>query len=485
MRVLSFGEQALKDAQSIQTLRQVVNDAVVGGITAGKATGLSASGERGSSSPTDKKTAALVLVVSSLQGVREALAEAAGQAEEGSGSYLDQINNLRERVLEIIRGLFSPREQSGVIAAVQILLNDLEDILHGVQLIRECSPRTFDLVLSFGTQISCILASRCLKKEGLAVRIEDNPGILLRMNPHGMLQVDYQKSYESIGSALGKGETIPIVAGGIARSEDGAITILQSDGSDLSASLIAAALNAEIIEMWTGMDGVLSAHPGYVPEAFVIPALSYQEAMELSFFGARMIHSQSLVPAMEAGIPIQIRNLERIENAGTRICSNPQRKKTAIAGIASIEPVALVNIEGGGMVGVPGIAARIFATLAQAAVNIIMISQASSEHSICVVFRQEEAEGALKALREELAPEIRAKQIQNFDLRKDLAILAAIGENMRGTPGISGKLFSALGAAGINILAIAQGSSETNISFVIEKAGESVALKTIHQVFLS
>lgn len=363
MRVLSFGEQALKDKQSIQTLLQVVNEAVAGDITAGKAPGLSASGERGSSGPTDKKTAALVLIVSSLQGVREALVEAAGQAEEGSGSYLDRIDLIRERVLEIIRGLFSPREQSGVITAVQILLNDLEDILHGVQLIRECSPRTHDLVLSFGTQISSILTSRCLEKEGFAVRTEDNPGIVLRMNQHGMLQVDFQRSYESIGSTLGKDEAISIVAGGIARSEDGAITILQSDGSDLSASLIGAALNAEIVEMWTGMDGVMSADPGYVPEAFVIPALSYQEAMELSFFGARMIHSQSLVPAMEAGIPIRIRNLERPELSGTRICVDPQRKQTSIVGIASIEPVALVNIEGGGMVGVPGIAARIFGNI--------------------------------------------------------------------------------------------------------------------------
>ncbi len=478
MRILSFGEQALKDAHSFQMLTKVVTGTTAGEKRAGS-TGVSLL-----SGAAAKKTAALVVVVSALDGVRELLAEASVQAEEGSGSYLDRINDLREQVLEIIRVLFSPRDQSGVITAVQILLNDLEDILHGVQLIRECSPRTLDLVLSFGTQISCILASRYLEKEGLAVRIEDNPGILLRMNPHGMLQVDFQKSYESIDSTLGKGETIPIVAGGIARSEDGAITILQRNGSDLSASLIGAALNAEIIEMWTGMDGVMSADPGYVPEAFVIPALSYQEAMELSFFGARMIHSQSLVPAMEAGIPVQIRNLERPELSGTRICIDPQRKQTAIAGIASIEPVALVNIEGGGMVGVPGIAARIFTTLAQAPVNIIMISQASSEHSICVVFRQEEAERALKALREELAPEIRSKQIQNFDLRKDLAILAAIGENMRGTPGISGKLFSALGAAGINILAIAQGSSETNISFVIEKAGEPEALKTIHRAFL-
>ncbi|UCF97834.1 MAG: aspartate kinase [Spirochaetaceae bacterium] len=460
MRVLSFGEQALKDVHSIKTLHQVVRQAV------------------------SEDTVAPVLVVSSLQGMREALAEAAAQAAEGSGGYLERIEAMRERVLEIIRGLFSPRNQSGVITGLQILLNDLEDILHGVQLIRECSPRTLDLVLSFGTRISCILVSRYLDTEGFTVRIEDNPGILLRLNQHGMLQVDYQVSYDAILSTLGQGEGIRIVAGGLAYTEQGALTALQPDGSDLSASLIAAALAADTFEMWTGMEGVMSADPHYVPEAFVIPELSYQEAMELSYFGARMIHSQSLVPAMEAVIPIRVRNLERVESPGTRICADPRHKQTAIAGIASIEPVALVNIEGGGMVGVPGIAARIFATLAGAAVNIIMISQASSEHSICVVFRQQEAERALEALRKELAPEIRAKQIQNFDLRKDLAILAAIGENMRGTPGISGKLFSALGRAKINILAIAQGSSETNISFVIEKAAEPEALRTVHRAFL-
>ncbi len=459
MRVLSFGEQALSNAQSIKTLRQVA-------------------GQAGGGKPR------LIVVVPSLRGMRSSLAEAAEQAAEGSGGYLERIEAIREPVLEIIRELFTPREQSGVITAVQILLNDLEDILHGVQLVRECSPRTLDLVCSFAAQISCILISRYLDAEGLAVQTVDNPGILLRVNAHGMLQVDYQASYDAIAGNLKKGEGLQIVAGGIAHTDQGAVTAIQPDGSDLTASLIAAALKAELIELWTGMDGVMSAEPSYVEEAFVISQLSYQEAMELSYFGARMIHPQSLVPAMEAGVPIQIRNLDRVENPGTRICAKPQRKQTAIAGIASIEPVALVNIEGGGMVGVPGIAARIFATLARAQVNIIMISQASSEHSICVVFRQQEAERVLESLREELAPEIRARQIQNFDLRTDLAILAAIGENMRGTPGISGKLFSALGTAKVNILAIAQGSSETNISFVIEKALKPQALRTVHRAFL-
>jgi aspartokinase/homoserine dehydrogenase 1 len=191
-----------------------------------------------------------------------------------------------------------------------------------------------------------------------------------------------------------------------------------------------------------------------------------------------------MIPAMELDIPVYVRNLAKPAEPGTRICRAPQGTRGPVTGIASIEPVALVNVEGAGMVGVPGIAARLFGALARAAVNIIMISQASSEHSICVVFRQEEAMRALQSLQTELAAELAAKQIQNFDLRQGLAIVAVIGENMRGTPGISGRLFSALGREGINILAIAQGSSETNISFVIDGAEEGRALQTIHRAFL-
>jgi aspartokinase/homoserine dehydrogenase 1 len=188
---------------------------------------------------------------------------------------------------------------------------------------------------------------------------------------------------------------------------------------------------------------------------------------------------------MEPGIPVRVLGLARPEEPGTLICRSPSRARGLIAGIASIEPVALVNVEGGGMVGVPGIAARLFGALARSAVNIIMISQASSEHSICVVCRQEEAGRALSSLKEELAAELEARQIQNLESRRELAIVAVIGERMRGTPGISGRLFSALGREGVNILAIAQGSSETNISFVIEKKAEATALRTVHQAFLA
>lgn len=463
MMILSFGEQALADAKSIETLARVI----------GERPGKAGAGP------------AVCIVLSELAGIRGRLLQAAGEAQAGQAAYQEEINRVRERHVEIIQGLFPAREQSRIITPIQILLNDLEDILHGVQLIRECTRRTQDLVLSLGVRCSCILVSEFLRRQGLNAQVVEEAGITLIQGSQAEARVDYTMSYKAIRRNLEAAGGVPVIPGGIATTEQGVTTLLRRDGSDLSASLIGAALQAELIELWTDRDGVMSSDPAYVREAFVLPELSYQEAMELSYFGAHMVHPQAMVPAMELSIPLRVRNLARPELPGTLICSAPKRKKALIAGIASIEPVALVNVEGGGMVGVPGIAARLFGALARAAVNIIMISQASSEHSICVVFRQEEAARALQALKSELEAELAAKQIQNFDLLENLAIVAVIGEGMRGTPGISGRLFSSLGREGINILAIAQGSSETNISFVIDKADEGKALQTIHRAFLA
>ncbi len=246
---------------------------------------------------------------------------------------------------------------------------------------------------------------------------------------------------------------------------------------------------ADLIDIWTDVDGVLSADPRLVPEAFVIPAISYEEAMELSYFGAKVIHPYSMIPAVEKGIPIRIKNSLNPAAPGTLIgpaTSTPAAgQKRPITGIATIEGISLVNIEGGGMIGIPGIAARIFGALAREGINIIMISQASSEHTICLVFRTREAERALGALSRELALELETRRIQNFQLVRDLLVVSVIGENMRGTPGIAGRLFSALGTAGVNIHVIAQGSSERNISFVIEEKNHTLALRTIHKAFLS
>jgi aspartokinase/homoserine dehydrogenase 1 len=455
MRILSVGDSTLTGPESLETLARLL---------AGQPDAC--------------------LVLPELSGVRRSLLAAAAQAEAGQAGYNDEIVRIRELHVRFIQALFPAREQSRVLTPIQILLGDLEDILHGVQLLRECSRRTQDLILSLGVRASCLLAVEYLRRHKVEARLADSSGLVWASRGPGEGRVDYPKSYAAI-RALRAGAGGPcVLPGGTAVDERGAATVLRQDGGELVAALAAAALQAESLELYTDRGGVWSADPAFVPDAFVVPELSYQEAMELSYFGARMVHPQALVPPMEQGIPVRVRSLARPEEPGTLICRSPKRLRGFIAGIASIEPVALVNVEGGGMVGVPGIAARLFGALARAAVNVIMISQASSEHSICVVFRQEEAGRALSALEAELAAELEAKRIQNFQSRGDLAIVAVIGERMRGTPGISGRLFSALGGERVNILAIAQGSSETNISFVIEKAAEQTALRTIHRAFL-
>jgi aspartokinase/homoserine dehydrogenase 1 len=275
-----------------------------------------------------------------------------------------------------------------------------------------------------------------------------------------------------------------VVTGFIASTTNGVTTTLGRNGSDYTASILGAALGAKSIEIWTDVDGVLSADPRCVDSAFVINELSIEEAMELSFFGAEVIHPYTMIPAVEDRIPIWIKNTMNPRVPGTIIAKNVKRHEHPITGIASIENCSLINVEGGGMLGVPGVASRVFRALAGEEINIIMISQASSEHSICIVCRNPEADRAAKALEAELAWELEERTINQIEVLRDLEIIAIIGENMRGTPGISGRLFSSLGDAKVNVLAIAQGSSERNISFVIHGQDKKRALNAIHSAFL-
>ena len=458
MKVIKFSEDALSTVAQIKTAVKLITD------------------DTGNRKP--------VIVLSAFPGVRSLLESAAGQAEAGRLDFADRINEIREIHLHTLKELLPAREQAGVVAPIQILLNDLEDILHGVQLIRECSPRTRDLVLSFGVQLCSHLFAHYMRYRGLTVQQVDARELIVSDHTYGNAQVDFQASNALIADRFARSpaDEIGLILGGIAAADDGATTLLRD--VDFSASLIAAALDAASIEIWTDQDGITSADLRFVPEAFVIDQLKFEEAMEMAYFGAKVLHPQALVPAMEHDIPICFGNINRPAQSGTIICNRIRKHSTPITSIASIDRVALVNIEGGGMIGVPGIAARIFTTLARASVNIMMISQASSEHSICLAFMQPEAEIALSALQTELTEEIRLRKIQNFELVKDVAIIAIIGENMRGTPGISGTLFSALGQAGINVLAIAQGSSERNISFLVENGDEGKAIHTVYQAFL-
>ena len=456
MRVVKFGGECLADAARFQRSRDIVRE-------------------------TRGETA---VVVAAVGDTTDRLIKAARLAAGGEDAYLGIVESLRDRHLAIIRALLPPREHATAVTALQLLLNELEDILHGVELVGECTPRTLDLVMSFGERISAQLFTECLGTEGVAARLVDARKLIVTDGQHGRAVVDYAESYARLRDALRPGQGVPVLTGFIASTPGGATTTLGRDGSDYTASIVAAALAAELIEIWTAREGVRSANPEHVPGAFVIPRLSYREAMELAYFGARIIHPFALLPAVERGIPIRVKRLETPEAEGTLITDTAAKVDTPVAGIASVDHVASINVEGGGMIGIPGMAARIFSAMAHAGVNIMMISQASSEQSICLVLREIEAERAVAALERELEEEVREKRIQKFECIRNLAIVAVIGDRMQGHRGMSGRLFSVMGREGINILVIAQGSSERNISFVISGEDETRALRALHREFL-
>jgi aspartokinase/homoserine dehydrogenase 1 len=432
----------------------------------------------------------IAVVLSAMKGVTNQLQEAASAAEAGDPRYKTIIDELDRRHRDTIDALEIDESSTGIRETVAAFTDELRNVLHGVELVKECSPRIMDFVLSFGERLSCSLAAADLTSRGVAASMVDARKIIVTNDAHGNAAVDFPTSYQRTahalhqdGAAAQEGHPVPVITGFIASSADGVTTTLGRNGSDFTASLVAAAVNADVIEIWTDVDGVFSADPRTVSDAFVVDRISVQEAMELSYFGAEVIHPYTMIPAVEKQIPLRIRNSLNPEAMGTWITHEPAESGRLITGIASIQNVALINVEGGGMVGIPGMASRVFGALADAGVNIIMISQASSEHSICIVCRDAEAKAALESLKAELREELETKKIQEFQLMTDLEIVAAIGEKMRGTPGISGKLFSALGEEGVNVLAIAQGSSETNISFVIQREERAEALNCIHRAF--
>ncbi len=465
MTILKFGGSSLADGERIKAVTEIVAQA--------------------------GRKERIGVVLSAMKGVTDLLIAAARRAEEGAEGHAEVLERIRGQHFAAIRMLFPPADQAAVITPLQLMFNELEEILHGVELLRECSPRTMDFVMSFGERLSCALVSAYMRQRGLSAEIVDAREMVVTDEHFGSAAVNFPKSYARIEARLSGHQGIPVVPGFIGATENGVTTTLGRNGSDYTASIIGAGVSADLIDIWTDVDGVLSADPRLVPEAFVIPSLSYEEAMELSYFGAKVIHPYSMIPAVEKDIPIRIKNSLNPSAPGTLISPaaspgvNGAGHRHPITGIATIEGISLVNIEGGGMIGIPGIAARVFGALAREGINIIMISQASSEHTICLVFRTREAERALRALGKELALELETRRIQDFQLVRDLLVVSVIGENMRGTPGIAGKLFSALGTAGVNILVIAQGSSERNISLVIEDKNHTLALRTIHKAFLS
>ncbi len=427
--------------------------------------------------------ARLAVVLSACKGVTDALLGLVALAESQDDRYLMELSALRSRHAEIAETLLGAESARLYLAGFDRDCHDIEGILHTVKLTRAAGRNVSDLIAGYGEIWSTKLFHRFLEERGSrrgSVQWVDARRVLLvEWGPLGPA-VEWERSRANLRDLVDRDfRGTLIVTGFIASDRRGVQTTLGRNGSDYSASIFGALLEAAEIHIWTDVDGVLSADPRRVPDATVIDSLSYNEAMELAYFGAKVIHPQTMAPAVGGAIPIWIRNTFAPGKPGTLICARPT-SSLPVKGIASIERVALVNLEGTGMIGVPGTAHRLFGALREEGISVILISQGSSEHSICCAIPQEQGERAAGVIRQAFERELKEGQIQNVEIAPDLAILAIVGDGMAGKPGIAAKVFNSLGTSSVNVRAIAQGASERNISVVVDGRSATRALRAVH-----
>lgn len=422
----------------------------------------------------------VVVVCSALSGATDVLLAMSRSAAEGDASYASSLRELSSRHETVARDLL------GTDVTIENELRDrfleLGDILRGIFLVRECSPRTLDLVASFGERLSCSLVAAELNRRGEPAEFVDAREIVRTDAHFGSARVDFLATNALVVERLSRIEGIPVVTGFIGSTATGETTTLGRGGSDYTASILGAALGAEEVEIWTDVSGVMTADPRKVKAAYALDRMSYEEAMELSHFGAKVIHPPTMIPAMRAGIPIRIKNTFAPDDAGTLIAAESSGD-APIKGISSIDRVALFRVEGPGMVGVTGVAGRVFGALAAADASAILITQASSEHSICFAVRPEEEERARLSLERELSRELADGAVHPIVAERNRAVVAVVGERMRQTPGIAASVFGSLAGAGVNVVAVAQGSSERNVSIVVDSADVARSLTTLHAAF--
>ncbi len=428
----------------------------------------------------------VIVVVSAFQGVTNQLIECARLAEQGDAAYLGLFEGVARRHRAAVSALVTKR-RARTRRQVDALLGELGSTLEGVHLLRHCPVRALDMTASFGERLAALILSAHLDRFHASVFVDARTFVRTDAQFTSAV-VDFpatnRLARRTFGALLRKrNPPIPVVTGFIGATADGQTTTIGRNGSDYSASIVGAAVGADTIEIWTDVDGVLSADPKLVPSAFVLPRMTYEEAMELSYFGAKVIHSATIAPAVARRIPILIKNTFNPSAPGTLISHvRGEADATLAKGMTTVGQLSLLTISGPGMVGVPGVAERLFRTLADERVNIILISQASSEHTICFAVRAADAARGVGAIEREFRHEV-GDRLMIVDHRHDQAILAVVGEGMKGRPGVSGKLFDALGRNNVNINAIAQGASERNISCVIDGAQQGRALNAIHQAF--
>jgi aspartokinase/homoserine dehydrogenase 1 len=428
----------------------------------------------------------LGVVLSACRGITDALLNVVAAAERRDEDVSRRIEEIRQRHQVIADTLLTGEPRAQFLAALEQDCRDIAGILHTVQLIRAASQMVRDIIAGYGEIWSTRLFSAYLrargKRPGSVEWIDAREVVSVEWGPLGPA-VNWARSQENMARlAPHTGAATLIITGFIARDQKGVQTTLGRNGSDFSGSIFGALLDAAEIVIWTDVDGVLSADPRLVPDAKVIDSLSYSEAMELAYFGAKVIHPQTMAPAVLKGIPIWIRNTFAPEKPGTLICAHPT-SALAVKGITSIDRCALVNLEGAGMIGVPGTAHRLFGALRDHGISVILISQGSSEHSICFAIPEIEATRAEAVVRDAFDGELRQGQIQSVEVTTGSSILAVVGDGMAGSHGVAAKVFSALGNASVSVRAIAQGASERNISVVIDGKHSSRALRSVHSSF--
>lgn len=429
------------------------------------------------------KNGSPVVVLSAMGGVTNLLSAMATKAATGE-SFIEYLTELQNRHFDVIKALLDVPRQNPVFTKLKLYFNELEDILQGIASLRELTPRINDLVLSYGERCSTLLVSKIAEQHFGEAVFADATELIRTDSSFGQAHVNTDLSEMLIRSFYQEhaGKLI-FVTGFIASNDEGRITTLGRGGSDYTAALIGSALHSEAIEIWTDVNGMMTADPRMVKKAFPLEELSYTEAMELSYFGAKVIYPPTMIPAFLKKIPIVIRNTFEPAFPGTVIRHDCRDSRHTVKGISSINEISLLNLQGSGMVGKAGFSGRLFSLLAREQINVILITQSSSEHSITFAVKPADALNARKLIEREFELELEARKIDLPVIEDSLSILAIVGENMKETPGISGTLFQALGRNGVNVRAIAQGSSEYNISVIISRHDLAKALNAVHDAF--
>ena len=423
------------------------------------------------------------VVFSAFGGITDLLIEMAKKASKADKSYKELFEDFKTRHNNSIDALVDEPLKKTIQSEILKNHETLYSLLHGIYLLQEASLRTMDYVLSFGERNSAAIIAAALQQEGIKASFLDARKIIKTDKYFGSANVDFDVTYEKIANHYQENSGVQVVTGFIGSAKGGLTTTLGRGGSDYTASLLAAGLKADHVEIWTDVDGVLTADPRKVKKAFSIPSMTYAEAMEMSHFGAKVIYPPTLQPALALKIPITTKNTFNPTHPGTIVSEIGDPNGRIIKGISSINDVSLLTLSGSGLFGVPGIAARLFSSLANANINVILITQGSSEHSISFAIKPQSAVKAKKKVEKEFEYEISKGTVLPVKVENELSVVAIIGENMRFQPGISGRLFQTLGKNGINCVAIAQGSSELNVSVVINKTDESKALNALHDSF--